>query len=59
MVLHEGAVSLNVVKSGGCSRCEYNKRLQLSKALGTALADVTLRYKPAVHGQGRAKHLRS
>ena len=33
------------------------KRLQLTKALVTALAEVTLRFKTAVHGQGRAKHL--
>ena len=37
----------------------HNKRLQLSKALGMALAEVTLRFKSAVHGQGHAEHLRS
>ena len=35
----------------------YNKRLQLTKALVTALAKDLQRYTAALQGQGRAKHL--
>ncbi len=36
-----------------------NKRLQPSKALGTALAKSLISFATALQGQGRAKHLRS